>query len=64
MWATVVMITLVCLVFLLFGFVMKRRKTSDERPVSYICTECNETDCICHQEDEENGLTPADDKIS
>jgi len=39
-------------IFLLFRIIVSGKNKS-EGPVSYICDECGEKDCVCRKEDEE-----------
>jgi hypothetical protein len=53
MGTTIFVAIVVCLLLLLFGFVMAMRKKSEDEPVSFVCTECGEKDCICHLEEKD-----------
>lgn len=39
------------LIFLLFRIIVSKRNKPEE-PVTYVCDECGEKDCVCRREDE------------
>ncbi|MDP2861953.1 MAG: hypothetical protein Q8N95_04080 [Desulfobacterales bacterium] len=38
-------------IFLLFRIIVSKRNKPEE-PVTYVCDECGEKDCVCRREDE------------
>jgi len=39
-------------VFLVFWFVLSRRKQQEDKPVTYVCMECGKKNCNCYREDD------------
>jgi preprotein translocase subunit YajC len=52
MSGTIITILSAFAVFIIFWFVLSRRKQQEDKPVTYVCMECGEKNCNCYREDE------------
>jgi hypothetical protein len=52
MSGTIVALLAAFAIFIVFWLVLSRRKGQEEKPVTYVCTECGEKDCSCYRQDE------------
>ena len=52
MSVTIVVLIAAFAVFLIFWFVLSRRKQQEDKPLTYVCMECGEKNCNCYREDE------------
>jgi len=43
---------IVAVAIFLFFRILASKRNKPEEPVTYICDECGEKDCVCHREDE------------
>jgi hypothetical protein len=55
MSGTIITILAAFAVFLVLWIVLSRRKEKEEKPVTYVCMECGEKDCICYREEDISG---------
>mgnify|MGYP001087936765 CR=1 FL=1 len=52
MGGTIVAVIAAFAVFVVLWLVLSRQKKREDKPDTYVCTECNEQNCNCYREDE------------
>lgn len=52
MSGTIIALIAAFAVFLVFWLVLSRRKQQEDKPVTYVCTECGKKNCNCYRDDE------------